>query len=150
MRGDAGQMRAVGAGPRHQFGMAIDQQRRAPVLDRRRQRLDARDHRALVGLAKPHQHRGDVGRGEQAGKRRRQLRRIVDIRRREIEARHRARRNGFCGQVYATFFSRPVSHSPLLASAFIRARWVKARWPAATFSALPDHAFCGAACSARP
>ena len=30
------------------------------------------------------------------------------------------------------------------------ARWPKARCAAATFSALPDQAFCGAACSARP
>ena len=135
---------------RHQFDMAVEQQRRTAVLDRRRQRLDARDHGALVGLLQPHQHGGDIGRGEQAGQACRQLRRIVDLRRREIEPRHRARRNRFGGQVYATFFSRPVSHSPLLASAFIRARWVKARWPAATFSGLPDHAFCGAACSARP
>ena len=28
---------------------------------------------------------------------------------------------------------------------FIRARWLKARCPAATFSGLPDQAFCGAA-----
>ena len=67
-RGDAGQMRAIGAGARHQLDMTIEQQRRAAVLDRRRQRLDARDHGALVGLAQPQQHRRDVGRGEQAGK----------------------------------------------------------------------------------
>ena len=30
------------------------------------------------------------------------------------------------------------------------ARWAKARCAAATFSGLPDQAFCGAACSARP
>src|SRR6202043_3731694 len=77
--------------------------------------------------------------------------RIVDLRRREIETRHRARRNRFRGQIYAAFLaSRSAVHSPLLASEFIRARWVKARWPAETFSALPAHAFCGAACSARP
>ena len=149
-RRDAGQMRAIGAAARHQFDMAVEQQRRAAVLHGRRQRLDARDHGALVGLAQPQQHGGDVGGGKQAGQARDQLRRIVHDGRCEIEARRRARRNRFGGQVYATFFSRPVSHSPLLASAFIRARWVKARWPAATFSGLPDHAFCGAACSARP
>ncbi len=143
-------MRAIGAAARHQFDMAIQQQRRAAVLNGGRQRLDARDHGALVGLAQPQQHGGDVGGGEQAGEAGDELRRIVHDRRREIEARHRARRNRFGGQCYATFFSRPASHSPLLASAFIRARCVKARWPAATFSALPDHAFCGAACSARP
>src|SRR6185312_16129374 len=51
---------------------------------------------------------------------------------------------------YAAFFSRSACHFPSAASPFIFARWAKARWPAATFSALPDHAFCGAACSARP
>jgi hypothetical protein len=61
------------------------------------------------------------------------------------------RRHRFRSEVYAAFFvSRSAFHSPLLASEFIRARWVKARWPAAMFSALPDQAFCGAACSARP
>ena len=46
---DAGQMRAVGAGARDQFGVAVEQKRRARVLDRGRQRLDARDHGALIG-----------------------------------------------------------------------------------------------------
>ena len=32
----------------------------------------------------------------------------------------------------------------------MRARCEKARWAAATFSCFPDHAFCGAAWSARP
>ena len=31
----------------------------------------------------------------------------------------------------------------------MRARWAKAACAAATFSGLPDQAFCGAACSAR-
>ena len=43
---DSGQMRAVGAGAGDQFGMAVDQQRRAAILNRRRQGLDARDHAA--------------------------------------------------------------------------------------------------------
>ena len=136
-RCDAGQMRAIGAGARHQFDMTVQQQRRAAVLNSRRQRLDARDHGALVGFAQPHQHRCDVGAREQAGKAGDKLRRIVHLGRREIEARHRARRNRFGRQIYAAFFSRSGFHSPLLASAFIRARWVKARWPAATFSGLP-------------
>ena len=51
---------------------------------------------------------------------------------------------------HAAFFSRSGFHWPSAARPFIRARWVKARWAAATFSVLPDQAFCGAACSARP
>ncbi len=47
----------------------------------------------------PHQHRRHVGGCEQAGQTLRKLRRIVHLRRREIEARRRARRNGFGGQV---------------------------------------------------
>src|SRR3569832_693273 len=45
----------------------------------------------------------------------------------------------------AAFFSISAAHFPRAASEFILARCAKARWPAATFSALPDHAFCGAA-----
>src|SRR5215472_13323650 len=51
---------------------------------------------------------------------------------------------------YAAFFSRSCFHCPRVARLFIMARWMKARWAAATFSLLPDQAFCGAACSARP
>src|SRR5690348_10549057 len=53
---------------------------------------------------------------------------------------------------YAASFplSSSALHSPLAASPFMRARWANACWAAATFSVLPDHAFCGAACSARP
>jgi hypothetical protein len=51
---------------------------------------------------------------------------------------------------YAAFFSKSAFHWPRLASPFMRARWEKARWAAATFSVRPDHAFCGAACRARP
>ena len=63
-RSQAGQMRAVGAAPRHQFDMAIEQQRRAGILDRGRQRFHARDHGALIGLFQPHQHRRHVGGGQ--------------------------------------------------------------------------------------
>jgi len=52
--------------------MAIEQKRSSLVLDRRRQRLDARDHAALVGRLEPQQHRRDIGRGEQAGEASRQ------------------------------------------------------------------------------
>ena len=65
-RGDAGQVRAVGAATCDQFGMAVDEQRGARLLDRRRQRLDARDHGALIGLLQPQQHGRDVGGSEQA------------------------------------------------------------------------------------
>src|SRR6185312_749695 len=53
-------------------------------------------------------------------------------------------------KAYAAFFSISACHFPSAARLFILARCAKARWPAATFSALPDHAFCGAACNARP
>src|SRR5215471_18827079 len=49
---------------------------------------------------------------------------------------------------YAAFFSRSCFHCPRVARLFIMARWMKARWAAATFSLLPDQAFCGAAWSA--
>src|SRR5690349_22215474 len=39
---------------RSDVGMAIDQQRRTRVLDRRRQPLDGGDHAARVALAQPH------------------------------------------------------------------------------------------------
>ena len=79
-RCDAGQMRAIGAGASDQFDMTIEQQRRAAVLDRRRQRLDTRDHGALVGFAQPHQYCCDVGACEQAGKAGDKLRWIVQLR----------------------------------------------------------------------
>jgi hypothetical protein len=50
----------------------------------------------------------------------------------------------------AAFFSRSCFHCPRAARLFIIARWEKARWAAAMFSGLPDQAFCGAACRARP
>lgn len=51
-----------------------------------------------------------------------------------------------CGKMaQATFFSSSADHRPREAREFMRARWVKAAWAAATFSALPAHAFCGAA-----
>ena len=99
-RGQPAQMRAVGAAPRHQFDMAIEQQRRAGILDRGRERLHARDHRALIGLLQPHQHRRHVGGGEQLGKLRGELRRIVELCCRQIKPRRRARRNRFAGQVF--------------------------------------------------
>lgn len=54
-----------------------------------------------------------------------------------------------CG-VRQAAFSMAASHLPSEAMPFIRARWWKAFCAAATFSALPDQAFCGAACRARP
>jgi hypothetical protein len=52
--------------------------------------------------------------------------------------------------VQAAFLSRSAFHLPSEARPFICARWAKARCAAATFSLLPLHAFCGAACNARP
>jgi hypothetical protein len=57
---------------------------------------------------------------------------------------------GHIGRRYAAFFSKSAFHWPRLARPFMRARWEKARWAAATFSVRPAHAFCGAACKARP
>ena len=52
---------------------------------------------------------------------------------------------------YAAFiFSRSAFHWPSAARPFMRARCANARCAVETLSALPDHAFCGAACSARP
>ena len=65
-------MRAVRARTRDDLRLAVEQQRRARVLDRGRQRLDARDHAARVRRLQPHQHRRDVGAGEHAGQARRQ------------------------------------------------------------------------------
>ncbi len=50
----------------------------------------------------------------------------------------------------AAFFSRSCFHWPIDARPFIRARCANTRCAAATFSDLPDHAFCGACWSARP
>ena len=72
-------MRAIGARARHQFDMAVEQQRRAGVLDHGRQRLHTRNHGALVGLLQPQQHRRDVGRCQQLRKLACELRRIVHL-----------------------------------------------------------------------
>jgi hypothetical protein len=72
-RCDAVEMRAIGAATRHQLNVTVEQQRRAAVLNGGRQRLDARDHGALVGLAQPQQHGRDVSGRKQAGKTRGQL-----------------------------------------------------------------------------
>src|SRR5262249_55900339 len=47
-------------------------------------------------------------------------------------------------------FSSFRDHSPSEAKPFILARCVNALWAAASFSALPPHAFSAAACKARP
>ena len=54
--------------------------------------------RAVIGMRQPQQHRRDIGAGQQIGQACRQRRRIVHLRRCEIEARGRARRNRFAGQ----------------------------------------------------
>ena len=84
---DAGKMRAVGAGARDEFGMAVDEECRVPVLHDGRERLDAIDQAALVGIRKPQQHRGDVAGGKRLGEGRDECRRLLDWRRHQIEAR---------------------------------------------------------------
>ena len=65
---DAGQMRAVGAGARDQIDMAVEQQRRAASWIAGASALIARVMvRWSVGF-EPHQHRRDIGRGEQGGR----------------------------------------------------------------------------------
>ena len=149
---DAGQMRAVGAGARDQFDMTVEQQRRAVVLDRGRQRLDAwrswcaGPSSSAAPVPPRHRLRQAI-----AAKARQQGLRIVHDGRREIETRHA----GAAGQVLRPSLcrllfqigrpTRPCSPAHSCARGGQRPAG-----PAATFSALPDHAFCGAACSARP
>ncbi len=61
-------MRAVGAGTADKFDVSIKQERRARVLDRRRESLDARDHPALIRQPEPDQNGRDVGGGKQTWK----------------------------------------------------------------------------------
>ena len=84
-------MRAVGAGARHQLGMAADEQRRAFVLHDGGKRLGAIDPRALVGLGQAQQHGGDVAGGQGRGKRCGERSSVGDRRRHQIEAGRRAR-----------------------------------------------------------
>ena len=66
---DPGEMRAVGAGPRHELGMSVEHQRRALVLHGGCQPLYAVDQGAVIGRGQAQQHGRDVGGGERAGKR---------------------------------------------------------------------------------
>ncbi len=84
---DTGEMCAVGAGPRDQIGMAIEQNRGAAVLDQRRENLDARHHCAGIGGREPHQHCGDIRGRQRIGQWRHDPCRIVDLRRRQIKTR---------------------------------------------------------------
>ena len=86
------EMGAVGAGARRDLGVAVEQERRALVLDDRRQRLDAVDQRAVIRRSKPQQHRGHIGRVERGGKRVAKPGRVGDLRGHEIKARGRAPR----------------------------------------------------------
>ena len=112
--------------------------------------LIARDHGALVGRLQPQQHGGDIGGCEQAGQACDQRRRIVHLRRREIETRHRARR----GRVWWPNLCRLLFQIGLpfaLARERIHPRAMdEGALAGGDVSALPDQAFCGAACSARP
>ena len=77
-------MRAVRAGARHQFDMALDQERCAGILDRRTKLLDARDHGALVGFLQPQQDGSDIRCREQIRQTADEVGRIVHLRRRKI------------------------------------------------------------------
>ena len=54
------------------------------------------------------------------------------------------------GISYGWFQTESLAGQAILLAIKAFAVMSKARWPAAIFSALPDHAFCGAACNARP
>ena len=81
--------------------------------------------------------------------------RVVHDRRRQIEPR-RGREEGVLFEAIlvraraSLLLFQILLPLALAGEAVHRARWAKACWPAATFSALPDQAFCGAACNARP
>jgi hypothetical protein len=72
--------------------MPVEQQRCAPVLHRRRKRLDVIDLPALVGCGETQQDSGDVGRAERIRKLIREPRHI--LRDHEIKARGGAPRFG--------------------------------------------------------
>ena len=159
-RRDPGQMRAVCAGADGDVRTAVEEKRDVAALDNGRDRLRAVDQRALVAVLQAQQHRGDIAGVERRGKRARKRFAVADRRGDQINplARglraHHAIRPRAAGEDFlsVTPLSVPESacHWPSAARPFIAARWPKARCAAATFSALPDQAFCGAACSARP
>jgi hypothetical protein len=80
-------VRAIGPGARHEVHMAIEQQGRALVLDHGRKRLDMRQQRAWIGWLEPQQHGRDIGRFQEVRKHAEQSLRVVDGRRRKVEAR---------------------------------------------------------------
>ena len=57
---DTGQMRAVGAAPRHEIGVTVNQERRAARLNRWRERLDPFGLCPWIGRRQPQQHRGNI------------------------------------------------------------------------------------------
>jgi hypothetical protein len=61
---DSGEMCAVGAHPRHDFGAAVDKKRNVAALNDRRHVFGAIDRRALVGLGEAQEDRRDVARGK--------------------------------------------------------------------------------------
>jgi hypothetical protein len=85
---DVADMDSVSARARDPLDMAVEQQGRAGVLNRRRKRLDAVDLAALVAIREAHQHRGDVGGRKQARERARKRGRICDLGGREIQPRY--------------------------------------------------------------
>jgi hypothetical protein len=57
-------MRAIGAGARHKFGMAVDEQCDIAPLHNLGRRFGAVDQRALIAPGQPQQHRGNIGGGQ--------------------------------------------------------------------------------------
>ena len=83
---DAGQMRAIGAGARHDAGAVVEEQCDIAPLHGLGQNFGAVDQRALVGLGKAQQHRGNIAGRKRGLKLRREGRRVGDRRGDEIEA----------------------------------------------------------------
>ena len=83
---DAGKMRAIGAGARHDAGMAVKDQCDIAPLHGLGQDFGAIDQRALVGLGEAQQHRGDIAGHERGVELRREGGGVGDGRGDEVEA----------------------------------------------------------------
>jgi hypothetical protein len=134
-------MCAVGIGTADDVRAIVEEQRDLAALHGGGDRLGAIDQATLIAIREPQQYRGDIAGAERRVELAQQRRGVVDEWRDEVKA---------GSDCYAALRSRSAFHSPRAARPFIMARWLNARCAAATFSDLPDHAFCGAACNARP
>ena len=134
-------MDAVRAELRREIGTVVQDEGDARGLRDRYQHIGGAADVVVSDILHAQLQRGDVTgaqrRFQLLGKRTQCKRRRRD----EIEPAARA---------HAACFSTSGFHSPSVARLFIRARCAKARCAAATLADFPPHAFCGAACSARP